>query len=202
MIEKLASKILKFISAYVPTDEEMNEVYQYGIEITLSTALNIIITMAISLLLGRPLCGVLFLACISSVRSYCGGYHANSYFGCNCAMAALFLTAYTVGMLADYYDFSMPPVEIALLILAFIPLLLFSPVRNVHKELSDRKRKKCRIISFVLYWLFSSAGVLIYSFDKLYGSIIIVALTEISAMILIEIIRQRRTIHEAERNNG
>lgn len=202
MIEKAASELLKFISGYVPMDEELSEVYRYGIEITISTALNIILTMAVAVLSGHALCGVLFLACFSAIRSYCGGYHADTYFSCNCVMVILFSTAYILSSIAAYYDFHSLIAEIAAVVVSFIPLAVFSPVKNVHKELSDKKKRRCRIISFVLYWLFSAAGVLVFRFNILYGSIIIIALMEISALILVEITRQRRKYNEAERNNG
>lgn len=197
MIEKAALKIVDFISDYISMDDELAEVYKYGVEITISTILNMLITMIISLFLGEPLCGVIFLVCLGVIRSYCGGYHADSYFKCNCMMVILFSTAYCVSKFLVYFDVLEFWIMSSVLMISFIPLYAFSPVKNEHKTLSEKKAKKCRIISFVLYILVSMIGLLLITVAPLYGSIIIVTLVEISVMILVEIYRQRRKDNEA-----
>lgn len=90
----------------------------------------------------------------------------------------------------------------SILMLGFIPVYAFSPVKNKHKELSEKKAKKCRIISFVLYIAMSLIGLYLISINSLYGSIIIVTLMEISVMILYEIYQQRRKKNEAQGNGS
>ncbi len=70
MIEKISKKILSFVAAYVPMDEDTAEVYQYGIEISISTALNILITMIIAFIAGDPLCGIIFLICMVTATAF------------------------------------------------------------------------------------------------------------------------------------
>lgn len=202
MIEKVSTRLLNFVGSHITIDAKLADVYKYGIEISISTALNILLTMIIAFALGEPLCGLTFLSCMILIRSYCGGYHADSYFKCNCMMIILFSAAYGIGKLILYFEIAEFHIMSSILMLGFIPVYAFSPVKNKHKELSEKKAKKCRIISFVLYIAMSLIGLYLISISSLYGSIIIVTLVEVSVAILVEIYRQRRNENEAQGNGG
>lgn len=202
MIEKVSTRLLNFVGSHITIDAELADVYKYGIEISISTTLNILLTMIIAFALGEPLCGLTFLSCMILIRSYCGGYHADSYFKCNCMMIILFSAAYGIGKLILYFELAEFHIMSSVLMLGFIPVYAFSPVKNKHKELSEKKAKKCRIISFVLYIAMSLIGLYLISINSLYGSIIIVTLVEVSVAILIEIYRQRRNENEAQGKGG
>lgn len=202
MIEKLSLKLLGFVRRYLSMDNELAEVYKYGIEISISTTLNVFITMIIALVLGDPLCGITFLGCIVVLRSYCGGYHADSYLKCNCLMVMLFAITYLASRAFIYFDIAKFHIMSSVLLLSFIPIYAFSPVKNTHKVLSEKKAKKCRIVSIILYITFGFGGLFLISVNSFYGSIMIVTLTEVSVMIIIEILRQRREKHEVQGNGG
>lgn len=202
MIEKISKKILLFVAAYVPMDKDTAEVYQYGIEISISTALNILITMMIAFIVGDPLCGIIFLICMVLIRSYSGGYHAESYLKCNCTMVVMFSLAFGVSKLLFYFNLAEFHIMASALMLAFIPLHAFSPVKNKHKELSKKKVKKCRIISIILYITMGIIGLYLILINSLYGSIIIATLVEVSVAVLVEIYRQRRNDNEAQGNGS
>lgn len=141
MIEKLSLKLLGFVRRYLSMDNELAEVYKYGIEISISTALNVFITMIITLVLGDPLCGITFLGCIVVLRSYCGGYHADSYLKCNCLMVMLFAITYLASRAFIYFDIAKFHIMSSVLLLSFIPIYAFSPVKNTHKVLSEKKQR-------------------------------------------------------------
>lgn len=202
MIEKTAVKIVDFISDYVPMDEDLTEIYKYGVEISISSALNILITMIISLILGDPLSGVVFQICFCSIRSYCGGYHADSYFKCNCTMVILFAITYSVSKVLVYFDIAEFHIMSYVLLLSFIPVYAFSPVKNKYKPLSEKKAKKCRIISFIMYIIMGLIGLVLVSFKSIYGSILIITLVEVAVLIIIEIYRQGRKNNEGQGENS
>ena len=58
MIQLLSKKILAFITknTKIPIDE--TDVYKYGIEITISSVLNIVLIIILSLLLGNFVSGI------------------------------------------------------------------------------------------------------------------------------------------------
>ena len=62
MICQISEKILKFTSKHIEISSEMKDVYQYGIEITLSSMLNITLVLLCSLILGNIIAGLLYLS--------------------------------------------------------------------------------------------------------------------------------------------
>ncbi len=196
MIEQLAQKIYSYMSRHIKVDTELADVYKYGIEITISSALNILLVMAVSVILKSPLSGISHLCCLFLLRSFCGGYHADSYLKCNSLMVIFFVISYIGGRLLDYYSLTDFQLTAAVLMLAFLPIYAFAPVKNKHKPLTERKAKRCRILSIIIYIVLSLLGLYLTFFGYLYGSIIIITLIEISGSILFEILRQRRNGNE------
>ena len=192
MIKQISKHIYNFMARHIKVDPEHEDIYKYGIEITISTALNIFLVMLVAVLLGSPLSGICHLACLILLRSFCGGYHANSYFKCNCLMVIFFVISYFGGKLLVYFNLTNLKLMSSFLMLAFLPIYAFAPVKNKHKTLSESKAKKCRILSILLYILLSLLGLYLSFFGFLYGSIIIVTLIEISGSVLVEILIQRR----------
>ncbi len=196
MIEQLAQKIYVYMSRHTKVDAELSDVYKYGIEITISSALNIFLVMAISLILKSPLSGISHLACLFLLRSFCGGYHANTYFKCNSMMVIFFVISYIGGRLLVYFNLTDFQLTAAVLMLAFLPIYAFAPVKNKHKPLTERKAKRFRMLSIITYIVLSLLGLYLTFFGYLYGSIIIITLIEISGSVLFEILRQRRNGNE------
>ena len=192
MIKQISKKIYNFMSQYIKVEPELKDVYIYGIEITGSTALNVCLVMLVAVLFRSPLSGVCHLGSIIILRSFCGGYHANSYLKCNCLMIIFFVISYLGGKLLVYFDLTNFKLLSIFLMLAFLPIYAFAPVKNKHKVLSEIKAKKCRILSIVTYIVLSLLGLYLSYFSYLYGSIIIVTLIEISGSVLVEIYMQRR----------
>lgn len=192
MIKKLAQKIYDFMSRHIHIDAELEDVYRYGIEITISSVLNILLVMAASVLLGNPLSGLSYLVSLILLKSFCGGYHANSYFKCNSLMVMFYIISFLGAKLLAYWNLTDFRLMSILLMLAFLPIYAYAPVKNKHKPLSERKAKRCRVLSIIIYIFLSLLGLLLTSYGLLYGTIIIITLIEISAMIIVEILMQRR----------
>lgn len=187
--------ILNFIykNCNLPTD--MKEVYQYGIEITISSILNISLIIIISLLLGDIASGIIFLMFFIPLRTYCGGYHATSYLRCNIVFSVTYAMVFFISVLLSPVFKSNLNIAEAILMLGFIPVLVFSPVKNKHKSLSASTAKKCRIISILIYIVLALISIF-FCIRETYGSIMVITLTAVSVMILIEIFMQRRGYHD------
>lgn len=196
MIEQLAQKIYVYMSKHIEVDAELADVYKYGIEITISSMLNILLVMAVSVILKSPLSGISHLCCLFLLRSFCGGYHADTYLKCNSLMVIFFVISYVCGSLLIYFNLTDIKLMSAFLMLAFLPIYAFAPVKNKHKPLTERKAKQNRILSIIMYIVFSLLGLNLTFFGYLYGSIIIITLIEISGSVLIEIHMQRRSENE------
>lgn len=202
MIKQISNHIYNFMSRHIKIKPELKDVYIYGIEITISTLLNVCLVMLAAVLLKSPLSGVCHLVCIVILRSFCGGYHARSYFKCNCLMIIFFVISFLSGKLLVYFNLTDFKLLSIFLMLAFLPIYAFAPVKNKHKILSESKVKKCRVLSIIIYIVLSLLGLCLSYFGFLYGSIIIVTLIEISGSVLFEIYMQRRRKDENTRNGS
>ena len=85
MIKKLTNHILSYLisSNAIDDNEETKDYYRYGIEITISSLINILLIIIIGIVSGNALESIVFLACFIPLRQFTGGFHAKTYFLCN-----------------------------------------------------------------------------------------------------------------------
>lgn len=195
MICQISEKILEFTSEHLDISPEMKEIYQYGIEITISSMLNITLVLLCSLILGNFIAGLLYLSIFIFLRSFTGGYHATSYFRCNLTFVSTFIITYFAYIIISGCQFSVYICG-ALTFASFIPIALFSPVPNKHKPLSDKQRKSAFVRSIIITSVLSVTGLVLLALKISFGAMIITTVAMISVLILVETFMQRRGYHE------
>lgn len=196
MIKHLANMLTNFICAHINMPPEMVDVYRYGFEITISSIVNIILVLCCGIIMGDILASVVYLFVFIFLRLFTGGYHATSYLRCNIVMVVSFLLTYTLYRTLIWLNTDIRILE-AILLANGLPIIIFAPVKNPHKELTSKKAKKIRAISITIYICLSVLALAAILFEIQYGTLIIVTLTTVSVMILIEIFMQRRGFHES-----
>ena len=78
MIKSLSDKITSFLVCNNSIDNEESEVCSYGLEVLISSLINLVIILLIGAILGKLMQTVVFVACYCSIRQFSGGYHASS----------------------------------------------------------------------------------------------------------------------------
>ena len=194
MIKQISLKITNFIFKNTELDTELFEVYKYGIEITISTLLNIFWIIAASMVLSDVISGIIFLAVFISLRSFVGGYHAKTYFMCN----ALFLLTYLLVYYISSIILELVEGELfsrlltILILLGIIPIIAFAPVQHKSKPLSQKQSRISRIIGIVMFILISIIALAFHYGDIKYGSFTVITLASVSVLILIEVLKPGR----------
>lgn len=196
MIKRLADILTKFICSHINAPPEMADVYRYGFEITISSILNIILVLCCGIIMDDVLASVVYLFVFILIRIFTGGYHATSYLRCNIVMVVSFLLTYALYRVLIGLNTDIRILE-AILLANGLPIIIFAPVKNPHKELTPKKAKKFRVISIVIYICLSALALAAILFEIQYGTLIIVTITTVSVMILVEIFMQRRGYHES-----
>lgn len=196
MIKRLADILTKFICSHINAPPEMADVYRYGFEITISSILNIILVLCCGIIMDDVLASVVYLFVFILIRIFTGGYHATSYLRCNIVMVVSFLLTYALYRVLIGLNTDIRILE-AILLANGLPIIIFAPVKNPHKELTPKKAKKFRVISIVIYICLSALALAAILFEIQYGTLIIVTLTTVSVMIIVEIFMQRRGYHES-----
>lgn len=74
MIKKLTNHILSYLisSNAIDDNEETKDYYRYGIEITISSLINILLIIIIGIVSGNALESIVFLACFIPLRQFTG----------------------------------------------------------------------------------------------------------------------------------
>lgn len=194
-MEKISQRIVCFISRNMTIDdEEMLDVYKYGIEIALSSVLNFVLIIISSLILRDLSAGLIFMAVFIFLRSYTGGYHAETYLKCNIAFVCTFFLTFLNGRFLYSFNYGIYASGV-MLVLSYIPIWFFSPVKNRHKFLSAEKIKRSRIISSVVYLLSAILAMIICLNDIWYGYLLAATDGAIAVLILIEIFMQKKGYH-------
>ena len=195
MIVALSNCIIKSVSKSIHIAPEFYDYYKYGIEITISSIINISLILLFGLIIGSLLSAVCFLLCVIPLRQFCGGYHASTYFRCNSTFLLAFLVDYWVADIIVSINIPLNMLE-AISLVSIIPVILYAPVPNAHKSKNQTRDKKCHIISVVLSVAISIFSLLFFEVNPFFSSLIIMSQATVSILIVLEIILQRRGIHE------
>lgn len=194
MIKIIANWILNFVCKNCDISTDLREVYQYGIEITISSIFNILLIIATSLLFRDFLSGMIFLLCFISLRTYSGGYNATTYLRCNVVFLITYILVEISHIFLSHYFLSNIRFSEVLLLIFFLPVLIYAPVHNKHKKLDEKKKHKNKILSVIIYIILAVIALLLHSCKSSYGMTMVMTLAAVSTMILIEIFMQRRGI--------
>lgn len=146
MIAKLSRIIADFFIRQKVVPEEHREVYEYGFELSISSVIGILIILAIGLVSRRFWESIVFYIVFCFTRLFTGGYHAPNHILCKVTFAGALLAVLAADWLLNeiesYYWF----------VLHFYSLIIvcqFAPIENPNKEMTDRQKVKCKVISIV-----------------------------------------------------
>lgn len=135
----LASELIKN-----GADSELEEVYAYGIECTLSTLLILVLLMAAGFMLRKPLQMLLFIFAWLPLRMLVGGAHANTHWMCTLISVGLGTASV---WLSDYISRIPAAVMIALSICCYVVFFFTAPVVHKNHPISQKRYRKTRIIA-------------------------------------------------------
>lgn len=194
MIERIALKITNFIFNNTELNSELFDVYKYGVEITISTILNIFWIIMASVVLSDVISGVIYLAVFIMLRTFVGGYHAKTYYMCNALFLLTYLLVYYINsVMTNFIEAELfSRVLTILILLEIIPIIAFAPIQHVNKPLNEKQSRICRIIGIAMFIMISITALGFHYGGVKYGSFIIMTLAAVSVLILIEIIKRKR----------
>ena len=158
------------------------DVYEYGIELILGDLLNYILIFVTGIVLKQDVyLPLLYLTCFVSVRIFSGGFHAETHAGCSIFMIVFYL----IFTLMYNVTLHMEILWVALfIVLSYLPIVLFAPVRNKNRYVSEKKARINRIRAICLYSAWAAVSVFMVSNDMLIGYAISAVLYTISLNII------------------
>lgn len=130
--------------------EEEVEIYQYGIQITMANLINLLGILAIGVLLKTLMFIILFYCVFSSLRIFCGGYHAKSFQNCFLLTMLIFSGNSIASRIIDV----MPWLSIAISVLLFTFIIIKAPIENEFRPLNREEQKKFKQYGLIVccFW--------------------------------------------------
>lgn len=162
MIDFLASKITENLVKSSIINEKI-PVYRYGIELLISSAIGISLILTLGVISNTFLEATVFLLLFIILRQQTGGYHSNTYVGCN--------TSFSIIYLILVYIIKHRPVNesifLVVMLISVIIIFEYSPIDNANKPLSKKQVDRHRMISRVITLIITIATIILYFYNSL-----------------------------------
>ena len=192
MIKSISNKLLQYLIKADVIDKSENALayYKYGLEITISSLLNIVLIVSIGVISGQLIESILFLICFVPLRKFTGGYHANSYFKCNLLFSILFIILLTI------YNLTVTRISFygCILMLVFSISIFISecPIEHSNKPLTDSQKIKNKYLSIILGLLYGAIGVMSKVLSYNIGVLFLYTLVLISLLVIVATFQKLR----------
>ncbi len=200
MIEALSRKILNYLLSSDAIEQDETDYYMYGIEITISSLLNVLLVFVIGLIFSAFAECVVFLCTFILIRQFSGGFHASSYFKCN---AALCCTCIIVVLLQKFtHDLITIPAAICMSAVCVMIIIIRCPVENANKPIPKKRRPFYKMISAFIGICCACVGITLIYFGNCLGAVLVYTLCAVTILIPAADFMKRRVKNEEESEQG
>lgn len=180
------------------TDSD-REYYQYGIEITVSSLLNIILILSIGIIARSFFESIIFLLCFVLIRQFTGGYHADTYVKCNLTFCISFLAVlilyYTTAQYLSTY------ISILITFVCVSVFLLKCPIEHINKPIPNNRKAVHKILAALLGAVYGAIGTALTAFSNRYGALVIYTLSLVTVLVIAAILKEGRNRNENGKRN-
>lgn len=146
MISSAANNITNYLICEKVIKDDDREIYQYGFEQVFSSLLNLATMLLLGIILGKIYQSLVLILSFMALRSYSGGYHANTPLHCYLLTVMSISAALSIMKFITIDRF----ICLGLLVLSSVVILLLSPIGSKNKPLDEIEkiiyRKKTIIV--------------------------------------------------------
>lgn len=198
-MDLIAKKIVDKMISCDQKLSEKSELYVYMIELTLEKVVSYLCIFLLAVLFDSVLETIVFVIFFTTLRSRCGGIHAETY--SQCLLCSVFMYIFTnwiaVNFLARHGQIS-----VILSIGAMIPVLVIGNVNHENLHLSANEMANCRLAARIIVSIEAVSIVLLEILQISDRVVAFAALGEIDAMVLLllQFIIQRK--HRLKNEGG
>ena len=168
MLNKLAAKISSKMLQRGVISGEMFDIYVYGFELVLSFLFSVAVLLFIGIVSHRIFHTLIFLLAFVTLRSFTGGYHANTYGVCFIVTISVFIVTL---LLAEYINICWW--YYLLLLSVGLPIIyIYAPIEHHNKTLEKNDKARCKAISTFLFVSFNIVGMVFAKVNVALSSVI------------------------------
>lgn len=196
MIQRFSRYIVNYLirSEVIEDSKNDKEYYQYGVEITVSSIISLVLIFSIGVLTSSLLEVFIFVLSLIPIRQFTGGYHANTYLKCNlwmCILCSLTIFIYHITKEAINVYGLIPITIIPIIIIA-----IFSPIENSNKQIPFEKRPILKLTSIIIALLSGLVGNILIALTYQFGLIVLYTLLLVAVLMIVSLLQERRCKHE------
>lgn len=189
MFSLLSNKITDFLYKKEVISQEQKEVYIYGFTVLFLNILDILIILALGILIERYLDTIVFLMVFGITRQYTGGYHAKTVSKCLVVYVLIYLVIMFLSS-SNVILVNGAMFQILLCIVYIIAVIIYAPIQNDNKVISNVERKKYKIISIVSAICISTISVIVYGIFPTMAITISLTLFAVTILMILVVIRK------------
>lgn len=190
MLATIAARLTDQLYFRCPLDPSKKAIYEYGIQLSLSTLASMCSIVLLGLLFKNPASAFIFLGVFFFLRLFSGGYHAPTYTRCFLLTNSVYLTVVgTSYWIVHFQLYHLLPVVV---VASCVVVIALSPVRNKHHPLSENTYRKNRKIAVVLAAIesFLFLFLVIWQIFRPYVAISTMSLAAVAVMMLFTLRRK------------
>lgn len=177
--------------------EELKDVYIYGFDLLFSFLISTTIILTIGIISGHIVPTLFFLVTFILVRRYTGGYHANTYLKCQICTVSFYLISLLLSIFLNIPIY----LFIGIGLIGVVVILLFGPIENPHKPLTNEEKKKHKITGFILFSLVCIGGSVVKYFNDIWGNIFFYTLSIIIILMIVPLLERRKAKNEEDKQD-
>lgn len=196
MIERISIAIIEYLLKKQVISEDEKEYYRYGVEITISSILNVILILLIGVIFKSITESLVFLILFVPLRQFTGGYHADTYLMCN----TLFCGLYLLVLLLYKSTYLLVTTYMSVLI-TFISVSIFiimCPIEHINKPIAPANKKRHKITAALLGTVYGAAGTMLTALSNKYGVIVLYTLLLVCVLVVAAKCRKGGVMYEED----
>ncbi len=198
MLNKIAKRLTAKLLSNKIIAEDMSDIYIYGFELLLSFFFSTTIIVIIGVLLGRILQTLMFLLIFVLLRSFTGGYHANTYAVCTVVTFSIF------GGVLLLSELVVLPLFLYTILagLGLVIMLVFVPIEHPNKKITDEQKRKYKYMSIILFLMFVTVGALLCYADIQLNTVVFFTLIADLLLLFVKNRKKGEKKHEVFGNHS
>lgn len=190
MLATIAARLTDQLYFRCPLDPSKKAIYEYGIQLSLSTLASMCSIVLLGLLFKNPASAFIFLGVFFFLRLFSGGYHAPTYTRCFLLTNSVYLAAVgTSYWIVRFQLYNLLPVFV---VASCVVVIVLSPIRNKHHPLSEKTYQKNRKVAIVLVSMESLLFLILFIWQIIrpFVAVSTMSLTAVAVMMLFTLRRK------------
>jgi accessory gene regulator B len=187
MLNRIVKNIVQFFYENKIIEKDDIEIYEYGLQLLLSSLFEILAVIVVSIFIGKLFLTILFLIPFCVLRTYAGGYHANSHF--KCFLTLIFVYIAFLLMIYLVNENIINYIALIFSVISELLVLRLAPVESENKPLSMEEKHKYRKISIFVISVETLVVLLLFWIEPFKYYVFAISFAQIAAALSLVVVR-------------